>query len=352
MTSVAEPRANPSGTSALHRRLAAMPLGFGGAPLGNLFHAVPDDVAHALVRHAYEKGTRYFDTAPHYGHGRSEQRVGVGLAAANRDSFLLSTKVGRILEAREDAPRDQHGYVDTAPYVQRYDYTGDGFLRSLRDSRERLGLARVDIVYVHDIDVATHGDAYPHRLADTLHSGLPALAQLKSQGAIAGYGLGVNHVDICLDALRSADLDVILLAGRYTLADQSALPELLPECERRGVAVVLGGPFNSGILATGSRPADGSAPYFDYGPAPRPVIERVAAIEQVCARFDVPLPAAALQFPRAHPAIASVIPGARTIAEFDRNLQLASHPIPPAFWHALRDLGLVARGAPLPGEGR
>ena len=332
------------------RRLAETSLGFGGAPLGNLFSAMSDGAAVALIRHAYAMGTRYFDTAPHYGNGRSEQRLGAGLEHVSRSSYLLSTKVGRILDAQADAPRDQYGYVDTAPYVQRYDYTGEGFLRSLDDSKRRLGMSSVDIVYVHDIDVATHRDAHPRHLADALQSGLPALAQLKAAGSIAAYGLGVNGVRICLDVLRHADLDVILLAGRYTLADQSALSELLPECLRRGVAIVLGGPFNSGILATGSRPADGSLPYFDYGPAPAQVVERVAAVERVCARFDVPLPAAALQFPRAHPAITGVVVGARTIAEFDQNRSHASYPIPSAFWQALRDADLVARNAPLPGD--
>ena len=329
-------------------RLAAAPLGFGGAPLGNLFQAVADDVAAALIRHAYASGVRYFDTAPHYGHGRSERRIGDALRSLPRNSYLLSTKVGRRLEPSPNAPRDQHAYVDTLPFAQRYDYTGDGVRRSLDDSLQRLGLARVDIVYVHDIDRATHGEAHPRRLADALDGGLPALAQLKASGAIAGYGLGVNDVAICLDVLRYADLDLILLAGRYTLLDQSALAELLPECLRRGVAIVLGGPFNSGILATGARPANGSAPYFNYVPATPAIIDRVAAIERVCAQFSVPLKAAALQFPRAHPAIVSVIPGVRSVAEFDDNWRLANWPIPAAFWQALRDLELVAAEAPLP----
>lgn len=351
MISTTVPGAANNGASVL-RHLAVTPLGFGGAPLGNLFRAVSDSEAKGLVRHAYAKGARYFDTAPHYGHGLSERRLGAGLANVPRDTYVLSTKVGRILEARADAPRDQHGYVDALPYVQRYDYTGEGFLRSFDDSLERLGLGRIDIVYVHYIDVETHGYAHARRLAEMLDSGLPALAQLKARGSIAAYGLGVNRVDICLDVLRHADLDVILLAGRYTLADQSALAELLPECLRRHVRVVLGGPFNSGILATGSRPADGSHPYFDYGPASSHVVERVAAIERVCARFDVQLSAAALQFPLAHPAIASVIPGARSRAEFDQNLRFACHWIPMAFWEALREHDLVARDAPLPGQAR
>jgi D-threo-aldose 1-dehydrogenase len=335
---------------ALRDRLAAVPLGLGGAPLGNLFHAMADDVATALVRHAYASGTRYFDTAPHYGHGRSEHRIGDALRPLPRDSYLLSTKVGRRLEPNSNAPHDQHGYVDTLPFTQRYDYTRDGVRRSLDDSLQRLGLAQVDIVYVHDIDRATHGEAHPRRLADALNGGLPALAQLKASGAIGAYGLGVNDVAICLDVLRYADVDLILLAGRYTLLDQSALAELLPECLRRGVAIVLGGPFNSGILATGARPADGSAPYFNYALATPAIIDRVAAIERICTQFDVPLKAAALQFPRAHPAVVSVIPGARSLAEFDDNLRLARSPIPAAFWQTLNDLGLVAAEAPLPAK--
>jgi D-threo-aldose 1-dehydrogenase len=330
-------------------RLRAQPLGFGGAPLGNLFRALSAEEAVALVDHAYTAGIRYFDTAPHYGHGRSERRIGDALRARARERYLLSTKVGRRLVPRPDAPRDQHGYVDTLPFVQHYDYTAEGVRRSLADSLQRLGLARADLVYLHDIDRDTHREAHPRRLADALEGGLPALAELKGEGRIDGYGLGVNDAAICRQVLAYADVDVILLAGRYTLADQSALAELLPECERRGVAIVVGGPFNSGILATGSRPADGSRPYFDYAPAPPEITARVAAIERICVEFAIPLQAAALQFPAAHPAVATVIPGARSVAEFDAHVHMARRPIPREFWSALRDRGLVDPGAPLPG---
>jgi D-threo-aldose 1-dehydrogenase len=338
-------------SQSLRTRLRQSP-GLGGAPLGNLFRALSDRTAIALVRYAHSAGARYFDTAPHYGHGRSERRMGDALRELPRDDYLLSTKVGRLLEPRADAPRDQHGYVDTLPFVQRYDYTAEGVRRSLADSLQRLGLARVDLAYVHDIDLATHGDAHPQRLADALDGGFAALAALKEQGTIGGYGLGVNDVAICREVLRHADLDVILLAGRYTLADQSALPELLSECQRRGVAIVLGGPFNSGILATGARPRDGSIPYFNYAPAPRAIVERVARIERVCGEFAVPLPAAALQFPLGHPAVTCVLPGARSAAEFDENLRHARYPIPAKFWRALRDQHLIDARAPLPGEHR
>jgi D-threo-aldose 1-dehydrogenase len=249
-------------TAALRDFLAKQPLGFGGAPLGNLYRAIADEAAVALVRHAWRTGVRYFDTAPHYGNGLSEQRMGAVLATMPRDAFVLSTKVGRLLRFELEAPSTQNGYVALPPVAQSYDYSREGVLRSLADSRQRLGLARIDLVYIHDLDRATHGDAFDQHFGALLESGLPALAKLKSTGVIDGYGIGVNGVDICLETLRHADLDVILLAGRYTLADQSALPELLPECMRRGVAVVLGGPFNSGILATGTRPADRATPVF------------------------------------------------------------------------------------------
>jgi D-threo-aldose 1-dehydrogenase len=337
-------------TTAVRHFLGTQVLGFGGAPLGNLYHPVSDEAAVALVRHAWDTGVRYFDTAPHYGHGLSEQRIGIALHDVPRASFMLSTKVGRLLHHRPGAPSAQHGYVDLPPIVQDYDYSRDGFLRSLADSRRRLGLGRIDMVYVHDLDRATHGDAFDRHFRMLLESGLPALVELKSAGAIDAFGIGVNDVAVCMETLRHAELDLILLAGRYTLADQSALAELLPECVRRGVAVVLGGPFNSGILATGTRPTDLSPPYFDYAPAPAAVVARVAAIEKCCLEFDVPLPAAALQFPAAHPAIAIVLAGTRTALELDANIAMTRLPIPRGFWMELRERGLVAPAAPLPRE--
>jgi len=322
--------------------------GLGGAPLGNLFASIPESEAVALIRHAYDAGTRYFDTAPHYGQGLSEHRFGEALQEIPRESFLLSTKVGRLLTPSDSSPKDQNGYVDVLPFVSHYDYTGEGVKRSLEDSLQRMQLSRVDFVFIHDIDEATHGDAYPKHFQDMLYGALPALAALKAAGTIGGYGLGVNEVAVCLDTLRHADVDIILLAGRYTLADQSALATLLPECERRSVAIVLGGPFNSGILASGSRPKDGSRPYFNYAPAPEHVVARVAAIENVCTEFAVPLKAAALQFPLGHPAIACVLPGARSRREFDDNVALAKLPIPREFWQALHDRSLVDPSSPLP----
>ena len=328
------------------------PLGFGGAPLGNLFSAIADDAASRLVRRAFDRGIRYFDTAPHYGNGLSEHRIGAALRELSRDAYALSTKVGRLLVPDRNAPRDQYGYVGVLPFVQRWDYSREATLRSIDDSLQRLGLARIDYVFIHDVARDAHGDAQPARFREAMEGAVPALARLKAERVIAGFGLGVNDWQVCVDALAHADLDLLLLAGRYTLLDQTALPELLPLCAARGTRIVLGGPFNSGILATGTRSADGRPAYFDYAPASAEVLDRARAIEAVCAAHRVSLKAAALQFPRAHPAIACVLAGARSTTELDENIALMSEPIPDAFWRDLRAQRLVAEAAPLPCDAR
>jgi D-threo-aldose 1-dehydrogenase len=324
-------------------------FGFGGAPLGNLFAPIAAGEADQLVRHAHARGVRYFDTAPHYGNGLSEHRIGAALREIPRDAYLLSTKVGRLLRPDPAAPREQHGYVDVLPFTQRWDYSYDATLRSIEDSLQRLGLARIDLVFIHDVARDAHGDAQPQRFREAMDGAVPALARLKAEGAIAGFGLGVNDWQVCVDALAHADLDVLLVAGRYTLLDQTALPQLLPLCALRGTRVVAGGPFNSGILATGTRPADGRRAYFNYAPAAADVLARAAAIEDLCTAHRVPLKAAALQFARGHPAVACVLTGSRSVVELDENLALASIAIPAVFWRDLRSAGLVAADAPLPG---
>ena len=303
-------------------------VALGGAPLGNLFSEVADDAAVATLREAWSRGVRYFDTAPHYGQGLSERRFGKALLGMPRHEFVVSTKVGRVLRAHAGAPRVQHGYVGVPPFVQEFDYTRGGVLRSLEDSRSRLMLDRVDIVYVHDLDQATHGERFAAHWRDFLSSGLDALVELKRNGDIAAFGIGVNGVDICLATLRETDLDVILLAGRYTLADQTALDQLLPACVARNVALVAGGPFNSGILATGAHPENWAPPLFDYARASAAVIARVEAIEAVCTRHGVPLRAAALQFAAAHPAVATVLAGARSAHEVAELVCCASCRLP------------------------
>jgi D-threo-aldose 1-dehydrogenase len=321
-------------------------LGLGGAPLGNLFAALDDAQADAVIDAAWTQGCRYFDTAPHYGNGLSEHRFGRALRARPRPEFVLSTKVGRLLVPHGAAPRAQHGYVDVLPFVQRWDYSRSGTRRSVEDSLQRLGLARIDVAYVHDIDAATHGERAPEVLSQVLSETLPELQQLKQEGLVGAIGLGVNDWRVVLEVLREADLDALMLAGRYSLLDHGALPALLPECARRGVRIALGGVFNSGILATGVR--SGAAAMFNYAPAPLDLVERTAAIEAVCDAFDVPLRAAALQFPLAHEAVGIVVVGARSPAEWRDCGAMMARPIPPPFWSALRERGLLPDEAPTP----
>ena len=324
---------------------AGLRLGLGGAALGNLFSVVTDAQAQALLEAAWASGCRSFDTAPHYGHGRSERRVGDALRVRAADSYVLSTKVGRLLTPNPQAPRAQHGYVDVLPFTQHWDYSASGTRRSIEDSLQRLGLAQLDVVYVHDIDVATHGAQAPAVLRQVLDETLPTLQKLKQEGLIRAFGLGVNDAQVVVDVLRHASLDVLLLAGRYSLLDHSALPELLPLCVQRGVRIALGGVFNSGILATG---ALGGRASFNYAPAAQEWLARTARIEQVCAQHGVPLRAAALQFPLAHPAVDIVMLGARSVPEWEDGLAMMGHVIPPAFWQALRDAGLLPAEAPTP----
>lgn len=323
-----------------------LPLGLGGAPLGNLFVALADDDVQALLRTALAGGCRTFDTAPHYGNGLSEHRFGRALREVARDAFVLSSKVGRLLLPRMDAARDQNGYVQVLPFVQAWDYSAAGVRRSVEDSLQRLGLARLDVAYLHDCDATTHGVRFPQVLRQVLDEALPELRRMQHEGLVRHIGLGVNDVQVCLAVLREAELDCLMLAGRYSLIDHAALPELLPLCLQRGVRIALGGVFNSGILATGVGP--GQAPRFNYAQAPQMWVERVAAIEAVCAQFQVPLRAAALQFPLAHPAIEIVMLGPQDVAQWHDGVAMLAYPIAPGFWQALRACGLIGALAPTP----
>jgi D-threo-aldose 1-dehydrogenase len=321
-------------------------LGLGGAPLGNLFAPVTDADAQALLDAAWTGGCRSFDTAPHYGHGLSEHRVGAALRRQPREGFTLSSKVGRLLTPDAGVPREQHGYVGGLPFRQHWDYSATGVRRSVEDSLQRLGLAQLDVAYVHDCDAATHGERADAVRRQVIGEALPALRELQREGLVRAIGLGVNDVRIVLEVLHEADLDVLLLAGRYSLLDHGALPELLPLCLARGVRVALGGAFNSGLLATGTR--GGGVARFNYAPAAREWVERTALIEAVCERHRVPLRAAALQFPLAHPAIDIVMVGARSVAEWQDALTMVNHPVPCDFWQGLRAEGLLPDAAPTP----
>ena len=323
-------------------------LGLGGAPLGNLFTAIGEADAQALVQTAWSSGCRVFDTAPHYGNGRSEHRLGSALRRHGRSEFSLSSKVGRLLVADASAPHDQHGYVDVLPFRQVWDYSARGVRRSVEDSLQRLGMATLDVVYVHDCDAINHGPDYPRVLRQVVDEALPELRRMRTEGLLQHIGLGVNDVQVCLDVLRQAELDCLLLAGRYSLVDHSALAQLLPLCEQRGVSIALGGVFNSGILATGVRGGSGAALRFNYDRAPQSWIDRVAAVEDVCAQHGVPLRAAALQFPLAHPAIRIVLLGPQDPQQWHDGCAMMGQPIAADFWQALRERALLPAEAPVP----
>lgn len=296
-------------------------LALGGAAIGGLYTPVPEDAALATVRRALEQGMRYVDTAPHYGAGRSEERLGRALAEAGvpRASYTVSTKVGRLLvPLAEGEPPELEGFADPPPYRRRWDWSRDGILRTLEASLRRLGLDRVDIVYLHDPD--DHED-------EVYATAFPALAALRDEGVVGAIGAGMNQSAMLTRFVERLDLDVVLCAGRYTLLDRSAERDLLPACVRRGVSVVIGGVYNSGLLAD---PRPGAT--FNYAPAAGPLLERARELRDACVAYGVPLRAAALRFPLRHPAVASVLVGCRTPGEVDDNVEMFARDIPDSLW--------------------
>ena len=321
-------------------------MGFGSAPIGNLFRAISEDDAQATLGAAWDAGLRYFDTAPLYGLGLSETRLNHFLRNKKRKDFVISTKVGRLMEVCSPKDRTAIGkFYNTPSRRERFDYTYDGIMRSLEFSLERLGLDRVDILYVHDIDVFTHGsEAVRDTHVKTLmSSGYKALIKLRDQGVVKAFGAGINEWQVPQTLLERGDFDIFLLAGRYTLLEQEPLNSFLPLCEQRGVGIVLGGPYNSGILVTGAKPGA----RYDYEAAPRQVLERVAAIETICRKHKVKLPEAALRFPLHHPCVVSVIPGAMSPREVALNIKTLGAKLPKALWKDLKAAGLMHPDAPV-----
>lgn len=318
-------------------------VGIGTAPLGNMFEAHSDEHADAVLASAVAHGLRYFDTAPLYGHGLAEQRVGRAVAGLPRDEVFVSTKVGRLLRA--DALRDESQfylgepfYKDVPPVGPVWDFSYDGIMTSVEESYERTGLDRFDVLLLHDPD--DHFDA-----AST--TAYRALARLREEGTTRAIGAGMNQTPMLARLVEMCDLDVVLVAGRYTLLDQVAMDELLPLCEQRSVSIVVGGVFNSGILVD---PVPGAR--YNYIPAEPAVVARAQRIKVVCDRYDVPLPSAALQFPLAHPRVCTVLLGIRSIEELEKNLRWLDVSIPDELWAELKSAGLVREEAPTPSNAR
>lgn len=320
-------------------------MGFGTAPIGNQFRYVPEEDARAVIKGAWDAGLRYFDTAPMYGHGLSERRLGESLRDLPRDEYVLSTKVGRLLKPVPAGGLTSFFWVNMPPFEVVHDYSYDGCMRSFEDSLQRLGVSRVDILFIHDIDVFSHGpDLQKQYFRTAMDSGYKALEKLRSEKLVSAIGVGCNEWQVCEAALRERDFDCFLLAGRYTLLEQDALDTFLPLCEKRNATIVLGGGFNSGILATGAV----KGAHYNYSEASEEILARVRKIEAVCKQFNVPLKAAALQFVLAHPCIPTNIPGTRGLPHLQENIALIEHPIPKEFWAELKKQGLVREEAPTP----
>lgn len=325
-------------------------LGFGSASLGNLYTKVEDEEARNTLNTANELGINFYDTAPRYGLGLSERRVGDNLRKLKREQYVLSTKVGRILKAERtaDIEKSRYGFLTPMPFDAHYDYTYDGIMRSYEDSLQRLGLASVDILLVHDIGFYEHGDKDNFYYDQLKKSGFKALEELRRTKQIKAIGLGVNETEICERAMELGQFDCFLLAGRYSLLEQNALDSFLPKCIEHGASVILGGPYNSGILASGVKHRQN--PTYNYAPAPKHIIEKVSLIEDICEKYDLPIAAAALQFPLAHPAVATVIPGLGSEQRVRNTLKLYHQHIPKEFWLELKSKGVIKASAPLPCE--
>ncbi|MET0863692.1 MAG: aldo/keto reductase [Nakamurella sp.] len=319
-------------------------VGYGGAPIGNIFGAISSDDAQQHIEAAWNSGIRSFDTAPMYGHGLSEHRLGHALLDHDRDEYVLSTKVGRTLIPARRGTFDTGVWVNTPPFRAEYDYSYDAVLRQVDDSLQRMCQDRFDILFVHDIDHYTHGDNQPERFEEAVAGAFPALIRLRDEGVVRAIGAGVNDANVLVDLVKRVDVDVLLLAGRYTLLEQGPVADLFPLCAENQVSVLLGGVFNSGILATGPTPGA----LFNYAPASPEILGHVARLEAICQRHGVPLPAAAIQFAIAHPVVGQIVLGSRTIAQQAINLRWLEEPIPTDFWSDCKQAGLIDPHAPTP----
>jgi len=308
-------------------------LGLGTAPLAGLFEEVPEPQALAVIERSWEAGIRFYDTAPLYGHGLAELRVGKVLKQKAREEFALASKVGRLLRAGAP-PEPGQSFRGTPPVNPVFDFSYDGVMRSVEESRERLGIERIDVLHIHDPD-----DHYDEALGGAYR----ALDRLRTDGVIGAVGAGMNQAEMLTRFAREANFDCFLLAGRYTLLDQVALKELLPVCREKGVAIIAGGVYNSGILAD---PKPGA--HYNYQAAPPELIERAQRIGAVCARHGVPIKAAAIQFPLGHPAVTCVVVGCRSVAQLDESIAMFEVAIPPAMWQELKHDGLLAPETPTP----
>ncbi|MFN7827947.1 MAG: aldo/keto reductase [Acidobacteriota bacterium] len=332
-----------------HTGLSVSELGFGAAPIGDLYTHVEEAEAFAAVTAARAAGITLFDTSPHYGNGLSELRLGAGLRQQGRDGIVLSTKIGRVMDPRHRPAAPTPGVVSPGfagglPHRAAFDYSYDGTLRSFEHSLLRLGTDRIDLLLIHDVDVWTHGEQFETRFREAMDGAYQALVRLRDEGVVRAIGVGINEAAICARFAEAGDFDVVLMAGHYSLLEQGAAERLLPIALARGIGVILGGVYNSGILATGAIPEA----RFNYRPAPPPIIERVRRMEEICREYRVALAEVALRFALAHPAVSAVVLGMVTPAEVARNIAALGRDIPAGVWAELKAAGLLPASAPTP----
>lgn len=332
-----------AGPTAPPRGLPLSSLAFGGAPVGNLYGEVDEAEAARTIGHAWEGGIRHFDTAPYYGFGLSESRLGHALAGLSRTSYTLSSKVGRIIEDAAGRRGQDDGFAVDGR-IARFDYSRAGVRRSLEASLRRLRLEHVDMLFLHDIGALTHGDRHPQVLAQALDEALPEMARMREEGLVGAIGIGVNEEAVCLEVMPRFPLDVIMLAGRYTLFEQDASKTVMERAAATGVAVLVAGPYNSGLLGA----EEGPGATYNYAPAAPEVLARAQRYYDICHRTGAEVGAAALQFPLAHPAVSAVVCGLRSVAEVDAALHRQRAAVPPATWAALREEGLIDPTVPTP----
>ncbi len=319
-------------------------IGFGAASIGNLYQACTDDAAKLAVETAWNADICFFDTAPEYGYGLSERRLGDALRDRVRSDYVLSTKVGDCLYARHDAvPQENKWFVKPLPFFLKHDYSYDGVMRAFEDSLQRLGLNKIDMILVHDLDPVVHEPKeFKKHFQIYIEGGYKALDKLRSEGVIAAVGFGVKKWEVCADAMQYGDYDCFMLQGNYTLLEQPAFDEFMPRCAKENISILLAGPFASGILATGAKKGG----YFHHRAANKDVLVKVEKIEDICAQYGVSLQAAAIQFPLKHPVIASVVIGTASPASIEKNLKFAKEKIPAEFWGTLKSEKIIPENAP------
>jgi D-threo-aldose 1-dehydrogenase len=313
-------------------------LGFGGAAVGNLYRPTSQEEAFTAIQTAWQSGVRYFDTAPSYGYGLSERRIGDALREYDRSSYVISTKVGRLL-IPDSRPKKIEQFPGSLPFRIEYDYSYDGVMRSFEHSLHRIGTDYIDLVYIHDVGRMTHGHAHDVMMRSLLEGGYRALMELREQKVLRAIGLGVNEWEVCLEIMPHTDLDCFMLAGRYTLLEQKVLQTFFPECVRRGISVIAAGPYNSGVLANGQ--------HYNYEMADHKTMLRVNAIQKICDAYQIDLPHAALQFPLRHSQVVSVVAGARTEEQVALSVSYAQQQVPSRLWESLKEAELLASDAPV-----